>query len=234
MARKWQLSKMHKGAVLNGVSKRQDSEIMRAVCKVSAALRAEYGKIKIVHSPIWKLNEIINRLNENFPDVSYCKCRETSLMKPDGGILSIEDKNGMLYPVLISEKKNQGTNDIRAKKGKPKQARGNAIERLGKNVIGLRAAMLNESIFPFVCFGDGCDFSEGSSIVDRVKTIAMFGSLNEVHLHNEGPGGIFNRGTYFFREKEWKRKEMYEIMLDIARRSILYYFSKYSKESFVR
>jgi type II restriction enzyme len=62
----------------------------------------------------------------------------------------------------------------------------------------------------------------------------MFGVLNKVHLHNEGPGGIFNRGTYFFRVKEWTEKEMYDILLDIARRSILYYFSKYRKESFVR
>lgn len=54
--------------------------------------------------------------------------------------------------------KNQGTNDRRAREGLPRQAKGNAIERLGKNVIGLRAALMRESIFPFVCFGYGCDF----------------------------------------------------------------------------
>ena len=36
----------------------------------------------------------------------------------------------------------------------------NAIERLGKNVIGFRTALLNEAIFPFVCFGDGCDLKD--------------------------------------------------------------------------
>jgi hypothetical protein len=49
------------------------------------------------------------------------------------------------------------------------------IERLGKNVIGFRTAMLKEDIMPFVCFGYGCDFEEQSSILDRVVTIAMFG-----------------------------------------------------------
>lgn len=70
--------------------------------------------------------------------------------------------------------------------GKSKQAKGNAIERLGKNVIGFRAALLKEAIFPFVCFGDGCDFADDSSIVDRVKTIAMFGTLNEIHYIMRG------------------------------------------------
>ena len=116
-----------------------------------------------------------------------------------------------------------------ALEGKKRQAQGNAIERLGKNVIGFRAALLTESIFPFICFGDGCDFDESSSIPDRVRTIAMFGNLNTVYLHNNGP---FNRGTFFFRPTVWSREEMYQHCLDIAERSILYYLSKYGKTHF--
>jgi len=52
---------------------------------------------------------------------------------------------------------------------------GNAVERLGKNVIGFRAALMRESIFPFVCFGYGCDFANDSYILDRISTVAMFG-----------------------------------------------------------
>ena len=40
------------------------------------------------------------------------------------------------------------------------QVQGNAIERLGKNLIGIRAAMNHEALTPFVCFGWGCDFEE--------------------------------------------------------------------------
>jgi type II restriction enzyme len=46
-----------------------------------------------------------------------------------------------MYPVLIAEVKNQGTNDLRAEEGLLKQAKGNAIERLGKNLLGLRTAL---------------------------------------------------------------------------------------------
>jgi len=114
-----------------------------------------------------------------------------------------------------------------------KQAKGNAIERLGKNVIGLRTALLYESIFPFVCIGYGCDFVSDSSILDRVSTIAMFGKLNVTHLHNTGDGGRFNRGSFYFREERWSVEEMNNILLDVAERSIYYYFSKYGKETFL-
>ena len=138
----------------------------------------------------------------------------------------------LTYPILISEVKNQGTNDLRRKEGLPRQARGNAIERLGKNVIGLRAALMRENIFPFVCFGYGCDFEEGSSILDRVSTMAMFGTLNKIYLHNE-EGGKFNRGSFYFREEEWTVNEMFDVMREIADRAVWYYFSKYGEDYFL-
>jgi hypothetical protein len=61
---------------------------------------------------------------------------------------------------------------------KKKQAKGNAIERLGKNVIGFRTVL-----------------------------------LNKIRVHNEGPNGIFNRGSFYFREKLWSSFEMAEKMM---------------------
>ena len=234
MSHKLQLSKQRKGTVINAKSKRQETSLMRAVNRVRDSLLAEFGGLRVVQEPQWHLKAVIDRLKVQFPDVPFCTCLESSAMKPDGGVLSIEDSSGCCYPILISEKKNQGTNDLRRSQGKAVQAKGNAIERLGKNVIGFRASLLSESIFPFVCFGDGCDFAADSSIVDRVKTIAMFGSLNEIHLHNEGPRGIFNRGTYYFRVPQWTEDETYTLSLEVARRSVLYYFSKYGERSFMR
>ncbi|MFC6909822.1 EcoRI family type II restriction endonuclease [Novosphingobium lubricantis] len=109
---------------------------------------------------------------------------------------------------------------LRAQEGKAKQARGNAIERLGKNVIGFRTAMKTESIFPFVCFGDGCDFSDDSSIIDRVVTIAQFGRLNVEHLHDQGVNNVFDRGTFYFRVEEWTEDEMMQLSLSVAEKSI--------------
>ena len=117
--------------------------------------------------------------------------------------------------------------------GKAKQAKGNAIERLGKNVIGFRTAMITEGIFPFICFGDGCDFADDSSILDRVTTIAMFGRLNRIHLHVDGlPQARFDRGSFFFRHAAWTAEEMRGPMLQVAEGAVYYYFSKYGDGSF--
>lgn len=177
----------------------------------------------------------VSELISYYPDVEFHYHFDSSSIRPDGGILYIQGKPGdkLSYPILIAEVKNQGTNDLRAKEGLPKQAKGNAIERLGKNLIGLRAALMSESIFPFVCFGYGCDFQADSSILDRVSTMAIFGKLNKTYLHNE-EGGLFNRGSFYFRPKKWSVDEMLKIMKDIAERSVLYYFSKYREDHFRR
>ena len=97
--------------------------------------------------------------------------------------------------------KNPCTNDLRAEEGLPAQSKGNAIERLGKNLIGLRSALFRENIFPFVCFGYGCDFAPGSTILDRVSVMAMFGELNRTYLFNEEQGR-FKRGSFYFRRNK--------------------------------
>lgn len=136
-------------------------------------------------------------------------------------------------PLLIAEVKNQGTNELRAEEGKARQAMGNAVERLGKSAIGLRAAMLSEAIFPFVCFGYGCDFDIGSSILDRVVTIAMFGQLNKTYVMNTGDQGRFNRGSFYFRREQWTEREMAEVLFDVAERGLQYYLAKHGVSQFV-
>ena len=106
------------------------------------------------------------------------------------------------------------------------------MERLGKNVIGLKTAMTGTGIFPFVCFGDGCDFADSSSILDRVVTIAMFGHLRKTYLLPLGGNEQFLRGSYYFREAVWTEPEIEDIMLDIATRSIQFYFAKYGEAEF--
>ena len=234
MARKEDLRKLREGTVINVTSKQQESQIVKALLKVVARLRDEFGtKIQVEHLTQWYLKDIVAELRGQYPDVEFDHHLTTSSIRPDGGILRIHapGEDHLSYPILIAEAKNQGTNDLRAQEGLPKQGRGNAVERLGKNVIGLRAALMRESIFPFVCFGYGCDFADGSSILDRVTVISMFGHLNRTYLHNEG-GDKFNRGSFYFRCEEWSIDEMADIMHDIARRSVLYYFSKYGDKQF--
>lgn len=194
-------------------------------------IASAYG-LRLHHDLSWHLKYIVDSLRKNYPEEDFSYFFESSSIRPDGGILSLLDNDGNKYPILISEVKNQGANRKREEEGLKKQAMGNAIERLGKNVIGLRTALMHEAIFPFVCFGYGCDFEETSSILDRVATIAMFGNLNKTYLHNTGEGGRLNRGSFYFRDPKWSVDEMQNIIYDIAERSIFYYLSRYGKDAF--
>lgn len=232
MANKKQLSELRQGTVINKKSKRQEKSLDTVIEYVCNELRKKFPNIKLHHDKQWLLKDIVASLKKTFPEVEFHDPLKESSMRPDGGILQIcANDSSAKYPILITERKNQGTNDTRAEGGKPKQAKGNAIERLGKNVIGFRAALIQESIFPFVCFGDGCDFEAGSSILDRVVTIAMFGELNHEYLHNKADNR-FNRGSFYFRSKEWTESEMKKICYSIAEKSIYYYYSVYGEDLF--
>jgi len=234
MARKDQLRKQRAGTVINATSKQQEKDIIKALSDVVNYIDEKYGeKVILVHSKQWYIKDIVKELRITYPEVEFHYHFDRSSIRPDGGILYIKGQpdDEYIYPILIAEVKNQGTNDLRAREGLPRQARGNAIERLGKNLIGLRTALLRESIFPFVCFGYGCDFEPESSILDRVSTMAMFGKLNHIYLFSEG-NGEFNRGSFYFRPNPWSIEEMAKIMKEISERSILYYLSKYGERHF--
>lgn len=235
MSDRARLRQQRAGTVINVSSKKQESDLIQAILRVESAIDEKYNRtVRLSHETRWHLKDIVGDLKETFPGVSFHYHSDTSYMQPDGGILFIASNSGdgRRYPILIAEAKKQGTNDLREAEGKPRQPKGNAVERLGKNLIGLRVALLSESIFPFVCFGYGVDFEEGSSILDRVTTMAMFGELNKTHLHNDA-SGKFNRGSFYFRPQRWSVETMTEIMLDIAQKSIFYYMSKYGESRFI-
>jgi type II restriction enzyme len=232
MSHKDELRQQRTGMVVNASSKKMEKDVMVVLQQTIKYITGKFGVV-LDHVADILLKDIIVELKERYSDVDFSYNFDSSSMRPDGGILSIVAKSDdKKYPILITEVKNQGTNDLRAQEGKTKQAKGNAIERLGKNVIGFRTALLHESIFPFVCFGDGYDFAPDSSILDRVITISMFGELNKIRVHNEGPNGIFNRGSFYFREEKWTQAEMLEIMNEVAEKSVYYYFSKYGEKQF--
>lgn len=232
MSGKHELREQRYGTIINQISRRQEDRCGIALRSVITNIEGRHP-LQLRHDSSWLVSHVSSDLKRRYPGIDFHSFFPSSSMRPDGGILSIVDKRGDGYPILISEVKNQGTNDLRESEGKIRQAKGNAIERLGKNVIGFRAAMLHEDIFPFVCFGDGCDFAPDSTILDRVVTIAMFGKLNKIYVHNEGPHGQFNRGSFFFRPELWHPEEMARIMVRIADISIEYYLNKYGAGHFM-
>ncbi len=231
MAEKHRLRLNRAGTIINTTSRQQESTLGKAL-KVATAELLDQFDLELVHKKRWFLSDIVDRLSAEFPDVDFYTPSPKASMNPDGGVLSITDHEGGEYPILVSEAKNQGTNDLRLAEGKKPQAKGNAIERLGKNVIGIRTAMLTERIVPFVCFGYGADFAEGSSILDRVATIAMFGELNRIDVVGGSNQDPFNRGSFFFRRDEWTKDEMAKILAEVGRRSIHYYLAQYGEGHF--
>ena len=223
------LIKSRTATVINGTSKWQEQELAKSLVAVEEKLKKKFPTLKLCHFHRLYLDKVVAHLRHAFPGESFYCETDASFITPDGGFLCLVNKDGTQFPILISEVKNQGTNDIRKSKGLSKQAMGNAIERLGKNVIALRTYLMTEDIFPFVCFGYGCDFKKGSSILDRVTAIAMFGKLNKTYLKNQG---CFNRGSFYFRQEKWGIPDMTKIMYKIAHDSIRYYLQKYGEESF--
>lgn len=234
MAQKARLRENRYGTVINVTSSKQEVELAEALIETSEAITAKFG-LQLAHRKSILLSEIVAELRTSFPSIEFGDPLPRSGMSPDGGILSILSSDGTrAFPILITEVKNQGTNDLRLAEGLAKQAMGNAIERLGKNVIGFRTMMLDESIVPFVCFGYGYDFQDGSSILDRVRTIAMFGKLNQISVLNEGEDGRFNRGSFFFRREVWTRAEMVDVMTEVATRAVHYYLAKHGETGLLR
>jgi len=211
----------------NTLSKGDDKKVAEAMGRVAAYLNDRYKLAKLGYYLEYvksiKLSELIGVIRgyEKRADFAMLE-KQDSYIKPDGGILVLRKNGDENYRriALTVEMKHQGTNDKREEEGKPKQSRGNAIERLGKNLIGIRATLQYEKVTPFVCFGWGDDFAEGSSIRDRVVTMNEFYPLNRIFIHKkEGYAPV----SMFFREKEWDENELFEIMKDIAEASITTY-----------
>jgi len=206
------LSNVRTGTVINNISSKEEKTMMKAVRNVMNKLKEKYPTIELRHEKKQYLMPIYEYLVEHYPDDEFEKPLESSFITPDGGFLHATI-NGQDKIILIGEVKNQGTNDIRLLEGKKKQAKGNAIERLGKNVIGIEMLLIDEPYNPFVTFGDGCDFAEGSSIRDRVLTINGLRVLGKININNTRK---FDTGSYFFRSEKWTEEEMTDIMFNIA------------------
>lgn len=211
----------------NTRSKGDDKKIARVMAQVITHLNIRFNLEKLGYFFEYvrsiKLSELVDIIKSYERRTEFAILeREDTFMKPDGGILVLKKVNDTHYKriALSVEMKRQGTNDKRLAEGKKIQAQGNAIERLGKNLIGIRATLQYEKVTPFVCFGWGVDFAEGSTIRDRVVTMNEFYPLNRIFVHKrEG----FAPVSMYFREREWEESELFDIMKEIAEASITTY-----------
>lgn len=154
-------------------SREHEIKILNCVLSLKLYLEKEYPYFTFSHSKSISKDEIIRSLNVP----NYTPSNQKSSIKPDGGVLYV-NIDGKKYPILISEAKKQGTNVKRMNGGLKKQAQGNAIERAYKNIEECRLFCKDLDYFPYVIFAYGCDFEEGSSILDRLDAMTYYEPRN--------------------------------------------------------
>lgn len=118
---------------------------------------------------------------------------ESASIRPDGGLIEVQDDDGKWHVVLVSEAKHQGKDIENLKAGilvgkknnQDLMAAGNAIERAYKNINEIANYMLAERYFPYVLFLEGSNFLTQNVTVTRpdgreVTLVYNDGTLNRL------------------------------------------------------
>ena len=217
-------------------SKSYDKEIYHAMLKCIDYLENRFPNLlehyKFEHEKSISFAELIKISKASEFRREYDETFIKNTIKPDGGVVYLVKKDDTRAKkiLVVSEVKIQGTNDQRAKEGKPRQAQGNAIERLGKNLIGIRTALNHEKITPFVCFGQGYDFvedyDENSFVMSKVSMLNEFYFLNRIYVFKQDGNetkNSFAPVSMYFREEEWTSDEMFDVLKEVAETALRYY-----------
>ena len=174
-----------------------DQSVHRAGMSVFESLKREYQKYQFrFREFIGKLeiNEKLNSIDKRLGKTLFVK---ESKIKPDGGIIEIQDRNQQWRVVLVSEAKYQGKDleNIEAgvlvgkNKNQDLMVAGNAIERVYKNIDEIRNFMLDEYHFPYAVFLQGSNFA-----TETIQVFKPDGSFVEIR-HDSGAMNRIDRVT---------------------------------------
>lgn len=150
--------------LVSDISKQVKKELEKKYSMLNFRYRASIDKKEI--------NEVLNKLDNELGQVLFL---DNANIKPDGGIIEVEDDNGNWRVILITEAKHQGKDIENIKSGKlvgkknnqDIMAAGNAIERSHKNISEFANFMLSESYFPYIIFLEGSNFLTKTITVKR-------------------------------------------------------------------
>lgn len=154
-------------------AKIHDVKVKDVMEKVFQELQIKYPDQRFSLRKTILQSEIANQFNSHFHSSN-----PKSSIKPDGGILFLNDT----IPLLSTEAKKQGTNQKRCEQGLKKQVMGNAIERAHKNYNEMKNLFDPYPYTGYILFGYGCDFQEGSSIIDRLNAMTYYDTFNTLHI----------------------------------------------------
>jgi len=173
-------------------AKTHDDSVRNVGKSVFAALQEKYPTYTFRFRDIVTKKEINQKLNSIDSRLGKTLFVQSARIKPDGGIIEVQDKEGNWRIVLVSEAKYQGKDveNIKAgilvgkNKDQTLMIAGNAIERLYKNISEIRNFMLDESHFPYALFLQGSNFA-----TETVQVFRVDGTFVEI----KHDGGGMNR-----------------------------------------
>lgn len=152
-----------------------DKEVGNTSYMVIKQLALEFPMLTFRYRKILSKKEINVALKKVDPYLGQTLFVENASIKPDGGIIEVQDDRGNWRVVLVSEAKHQGKDieNIQAgklvgkKNNQDLMAAGNAIERAYKNINEIANFMLAERHFPYVLFLEGSNFLTQNVAVTR-------------------------------------------------------------------
>ena len=137
-----------------------------------------------------EINEALQKVDSYLGQTLFV---ESASIRPDGGLIEVQDDKGNWRVVLVSEAKHQGKDIENIKAGKlvgtyndqDLMIAGNAIERAYKNINEIANFMLSERYFPYVLFLEGSNFLTQNVTVTRpdgriVTLVYNDGTLNRL------------------------------------------------------
>ena len=170
-----------------------DAEVGNTSLFVKKQLEYEYPMLTFRYRKDLTKKEINSALKRLDPYLGQTLFVDSASIKPDGGLIEVQDDKGNWRVVLVSEAKHQGKDIENIKAGKlvgkknnqDLMAAGNAIERAYKNVNEIANFMLSECYFPYILFLEGSNFLTQDVVVTRpdgrkVKLVYNDGTLNRL------------------------------------------------------
>jgi len=194
---KQQLSSGGAGGIFGEDAQVHDKSVGRASLSVFEELKQKYQQYPFRFRQAISKQEINEKLNSIDKRLGETLFVEDSKIKPDGGVIEVQDRNGQWRVVLVSEAKFQGKDveNIKAgilvgkNKNQELMVAGNAIERVYKNINEVRNFMLDEYHFPYAVFLQGSNFA-----TETVQVFKPDGSFVEIR-HDSGAMNRIDRVT---------------------------------------
>ena len=174
MAKKKQsgrLTKQHKKSkgvvgIFGAGAKLHDLTVGEVSKLVVQTLEEKYPQLTFRYRKNIKKSEINNALQSIDKELGQSIFVTGASIRPDGGLIEVQDDNEKWRVVLVTEAKHQGKDienilagkQVGKNNDKDLMDAGNAIERSHKNIAEIANFMLEEAHFPYILFLEGSNF----------------------------------------------------------------------------